>query len=290
MIKSLFYFFAFCLITAQSAFALPVLKIQEDTILYSKLGINFPYNFSANYDFEGIIKLSNCSGALVRYETSKDTDFALVLTNGHCLQGGFLKAGEVIYNKPTSRTFGLYNSQGKIIANLLSTHIAYATMTKTDIAFYRLNMSYADIKAKFGINALLLSDKKANISDKIEIISGYWNRGYSCSVQYFVPYMKEDKWTWEDSIRYLQPGCETIGGTSGSPIILAGTRTVIGINNTGNDDGAECTLMNPCEIDEKGKVSVFKGASYGQQTYWTYSCLTEQNEIDLTKEGCLLPK
>jgi hypothetical protein len=81
-----------------------------------------------------------------------------------------------------------------------------------------------------------------------------------------------------------------IGGTSGSPIIARGTRTVIGINNTGNEDGLRCEENNPCEIDEKGNVFYQRGQNYGQQTYWIYSCLTPNFDIDLNKPGCLLAK
>ncbi|HET6988105.1 MAG TPA: hypothetical protein VFI00_15880 [Kribbella sp.] len=42
-------------------------------------------------DFTGIAALSNCSASLVRYAQSASTDKALVLTNGHCYEGGFLQ-------------------------------------------------------------------------------------------------------------------------------------------------------------------------------------------------------
>jgi V8-like Glu-specific endopeptidase len=124
----------------------------------------------------------------------------------------------------------------------------------------------------------------------MEVISGYWMRGYSCNIETFVPKLEEDGWVCEDSIRYSRPGCETIGGTSGSPVIRAGTRTVIGVNNTGNEDGEKCTMNNPCEIDKDGKIVFQKGYSYGQQTYWVYSCLNQYNEIDLKVPGCQLAK
>ena len=36
------------------------------------------------------IALSNCSASLVRFPSSVDTDRALMLTNGHCYEGGML--------------------------------------------------------------------------------------------------------------------------------------------------------------------------------------------------------
>jgi len=73
-------------------------------------------------------------------------------------------------------------------------------------------------------------------------------------------------------------------------VIKAGTRTVIGVNNTINEDGETCTMNNPCEVDQNGNRSAHRGYGYGQETYWVYSCLNQYNEIDLSVAGCLLPK
>src|SRR5262245_23418005 len=47
-------------------------------------------------DLTAAIRLSNCSATLVRYPTSRSTDRAMMLTNGHCFEGGFLAPGQVI--------------------------------------------------------------------------------------------------------------------------------------------------------------------------------------------------
>ena len=92
-----------------------------------------------------------------------------------------------------------------------------------------------------------------------------------------------------DSIRFTD-GCETKGGTSGSPIVSRGTRSVIAVNNTINENGPACALNNPCEISEDGKIQSLKSKKYGQQTYIVSSCLRPDFNIDLDLEGCLLPK
>ncbi len=104
-----------------------------------------------------------------------------------------------------------------------------------------------------------------------------------------MPTLREDQWSWHDSIRYTA-ACDTIHGTSGSPIVDLASNQIVGINNTGNDDGQQCTLNNPCEVDANGNITVHQGQSYGQQTYWFNTCLTSANAIDLTKPGCLLTK
>jgi V8-like Glu-specific endopeptidase len=251
---------------------------------------NFSSLFTANHNFEGIVGLSNCSGSLVQFETSRDTDPGMVLTNGHCAEQGFPKPGQIYYGLASQRRFTVLDrnagSIGKVTANLLM----YSTMTKTDVTLYRLNESIGEIKRKFGFAPLTISSQHPAQGQNIEVISGYWRRGFRCSVERFVYKLREGGWIDEDSIKYSDPGCEVYGGTSGSPIVAEGSRTVIGINNTGNESGESCTENNPCEIDQSGQISQKKGWSYGQQTYWITTCLNANLELDLNTRGCLLPK
>ncbi|MEU8659739.1 hypothetical protein [Actinoplanes philippinensis] len=62
------------------------------------------------------IALSNCSASLVRFPTSLSTDSAMMLTNGHCYEGGFIAAGRVIQNVSSTRTGTLLNSSGGSVA------------------------------------------------------------------------------------------------------------------------------------------------------------------------------
>jgi hypothetical protein len=245
----------------------------------------------ADYDFEGIVKLSNCSGSIVKFENQPMSSKAIVLTNGHCVPagifGGMIKPGEVIVNKAVSRSMKVYD-QSKRLVDIKTTRIIYATMTVTDMALYELNTTYSDLAAK-NIDAFELVSSRPIVGIDIDIVSGYWDRGYSCGIESFVFKMMEEGYTFADSIRYA-PGCNTIGGTSGSPIIQRGTRNVVGVNNTGNESGKQCTMNNPCEIDENGQVTAEKGVSYGQQTYLTYSCLRADFNLDLNLPGCMLAK
>jgi hypothetical protein len=245
---------------------------------------------AAAVDFTAIVALSNCSGSLVRFTTSRTDDKAMVLTNGHCLSG-FVDANDAVVSEPSTRTFSLLSSSGRSsLGTLRASEIVYATMTGSDFALYRLTQTYAQIAARYGVSPLIISDRHPEVGAPVRIVSGYWRRIYSCSIDRFAYQLKEGSWTFSDSIRFSQPGCETIGGTSGSPIIHADTRAVIGINNTGNQSGGRCTLNNPCEIDERGTVTAHKGASYGQELYQIYSCLDANNEIDLNRAGCRLNK
>lgn len=247
-----------------------------------------PANFTSNYDFEGIVALNNCSGALIRLENSRDNDNALILTNGHCLETGMPKPGSYVYGKPSSRTFKLFNSEDRVVGRLTATQIVYSTMTNSDMTIYKIKETYAEIKSQYNVKPLLLSSQHPSVSDPIEVISGYWNRGYSCSIEAFVSQLKEAGWTMQDSIRYTRPGCVVIGGTSGSPVIHRENRSVVGVNNTGSENGMKCTMNNPCEVDTAGNISAHKDYSYGQQTYLVYTCLNQNNEVDLSVPGCKL--
>lgn len=240
-------------------------------------------------DFAGTVSLSNCSGSVVRMPDSEADDPALVMSNGHCLEAGFPEPGEVIVDQPSSRTFGLLNSAGTRVATLRADKIAYATMTDTDVSLYQLTSTYQQIQDSYDIQALELNSARPTAGTAISVVSGYWKRIYSCSVDGFAYRLREGAWTWKDSVRYTS-ACNTIGGTSGSPVVDDATGKVVAVNNTGNEDGARCTDNNPCEVDESGNITVREGINYGQQTYQIVPCVGLDNKIDLSRPGCTLPK
>jgi V8-like Glu-specific endopeptidase len=243
----------------------------------------------AAVDFTSTVKLSNCSGSLVRLPSSAPADKALVLTNGHCVE--LMKAGQVIVNKalPRPRTFELLNGSATKVATLSSPKIVYATMTSTDAALYQLDTTYGQIQQQYRIPALELSASHPVAKTEIRVVSGYWKRIYSCQIDGFVNQLKEADWTWRDSLRYTS-SCNTIGGTSGSPIIDNASGKVVGVNNTGNESGGRCTMNNPCEVDADGKITVRKGINYGQQTFDFVSCFGPGTTLNLSLPGCKVAK
>ncbi|MEU0947125.1 serine protease [Streptomyces canus] len=237
----------------------------------------------------GTVSLSNCSGSVIRFPNSLDTDPALVLSNGHCLTTGFPEPGEVLTNQASSRTFGLLNSSGTRVATLRAGKLAYGTMTDTDVSIYQLTSTYASIKNSYGISALTVQDTHPTAGAAITVASGYWKRLYSCNIDGFVYRLKEGDWTWKDSVRYTS-ACQTIGGTSGSPVIDQSTGKVVAVNNTGNEDGQRCTENNPCEVDANGNVTVREGINYAQEIYNIPACFTTGNQLNLNASGCTLPR
>ena len=239
-------------------------------------------------DLTATIRLSNCSASLVRFPTSRSGDRAMMLTNGHCFEGGFIPSGQVITNRSSTRRGTLRNASGTAVATLTADRVLYATMTGTDVTLYRLTRTFASIQSSTGIAARTIAASHPAASDTF-VPSGFFARVFNCDIQTFVPILREDMWTWHDSIRYA-PGCGTIHGTSGSPIVSVATGEVVGINNTANDNGQVCTLNNPCEVGPDGVPHATKGLKYGQETYWFDTCVSAQRTIDLNKAGCLLTK
>lgn len=238
-------------------------------------------------DFTGTVSLRGCSGSVVRPPAYQPSDPALVLTNGHCVR--ILGADEVVVDEEADRTFTLVRKDGDgTMGTLRSSRLVYATMSKTDVALYRLNLTYADVEA-MGTRALELAPAQPAAGSEIRVVSGYWKRMYSCHADAYVHELREAEWSWRGSMRYTAP-CDTKGGTSGSPVVDVATGKVVAVNNTGNVDGERCTRNNPCEVDENGMVTVHQGIGYAQQTHVMVPCLTGGGRVDLTAPGCGLPR
>ncbi|GAA2152967.1 serine protease [Kitasatospora kazusensis] len=240
-------------------------------------------------NFAGTVALDDCSGSVVRMPNSVASDPALVLTNGHCLETGMPGPGEVITDQPSSRTFTLLSASGGRLTTLRANKVVYSTMTDTDVTLYQLTTTYSSIKSRYGISPLTISAAHPVAGAAIKVVSGYWKTVYSCNVDGFVYRLEEGDWTWKDSVRYTST-CNTIGGTSGSPVIDTSSGLVVAVNNTGNENGETCTVDNPCEVDQNGNVTVHQGTNYAEETYGIPACFAPGNQLDLTLSGCVLPR
>lgn len=271
-----FYPIILTLLSFGSAFAF------ESRPTYSKL-----VRAAKTFDFNGIVKTDQCSGAVIHFSGQPRTNFAYVLTNGHCLKRKkMMPANLTISNKKNRLKMKVYSKSLKTI-KIRATKLVYATMDDTDVALYKINKTYAKL-AELGVDPFELDSERPTIFEQVDIVSGYWNRGYQCEIKRFIYKIREGKYTWFDSLALSSHDCNIVDGVSGSPIVRRGRRTVVAIINSGNEKGRLCTQENPCEVDPQGNRIIDQSVSYGQQTYQIYSCLTPDFQIDLTIPGCQL--
>src|SRR5690606_17583205 len=79
---------------------------------------------NSDYNFEGIVKLSNCSGSLIKFAGQPDSSPAYVLTNGHCLGGGFLNPGVAVIDQKVNRSMRVADKNHKY-RNVTAVKVAY---------------------------------------------------------------------------------------------------------------------------------------------------------------------
>ncbi|MEG8183664.1 trypsin-like serine protease [Nocardia terpenica] len=252
----------------------------------------------------GTVDLSACSGSVIRGPQAQPNDHALILTNGHCIDPR-PRPGEALGQRPVARTVQVIGEDGNSVLRTKTTDLLYATMTDTDLAVYRLDSTYADLDRR-GVRIFPLSDRNPAPGQKVQVLSGAWQKGFDCAVDSTVAALSEGGYTQRDAIRYAQDSrCEPGSGTSGSPIVDSEGK-VIGIHNTsayvknpGEDQlppearttpPAVCAENNPCEIGSDGKVTSNPGAHYGQRLMGLNACIQAGSEFQPGRAGCLLPK
>jgi len=243
---------------------------------------------------------ARCSASLVNLKGRSKSERGLILTSGHCVRRGsasimgrYMAPGEVLQHLEENRTFTLDTGNAAAPRACVSAdQLVYATLTDLDVAIYRLTETYEEIERRTGADAFVIAtNAQIPIGMKVRLPSALHQRNYACSTDKTIPKLRELVWTWGPVLR-LTKECDAPPGASGSPVIREDTNEVIGVFGTVYDaDRNPCDLMNPCEIDEKGTVSVAeKGQPYAHFVHQLYACLDARGNIDLKTAGCPLPK
>ncbi|WP_370941936.1 alpha/beta fold hydrolase [Amycolatopsis sp. cg5] len=240
-------------------------------------------------DLAGTVKLPSCSASLVRPPAAKDTDTALLLTNGHCREPARPKPGQVFVDESMQLQGSVLSSVGRELGQVHTTKVLYATMADTDIMLAQLNLTYAELEQRYGVKAYPLSGTGPAPGQAIKVVSSYLERTWQCKAEATVPELREGDYRSTQAIRYAAE-CDTRPGSSGSAVLDAATGALIAVNSTSNRYGKQCELNNPCEVDAGGAVTVHQGRGYATQTAGIASCIGEGNVLDLRKPDCTLPK
>ena len=239
-------------------------------------------------DVAGTVELAGCAGSVVRTPTARPEDPALLLTNGHCVQGQRPAPGAALVDQPADFAAPIADAQGYPRTTARVNRLAYATMTGTDIALYRLDKTYAQL-ADEGAKVFQLTSTPMHAGDPLALTGT--SRRLTCTADAVVPHLREGGYQLDDSVRYAtSEDCVPLHGMSGSPLLSPDGTTVVGVHNTHNDDGAECTDDNPCEVSPDGTVTSVKGRAYGQQVDMIAACLTTGSTLDLSRADCTLTR
>ncbi|MFI1770006.1 trypsin-like peptidase domain-containing protein, partial [Streptomyces sp. NPDC020800] len=237
-------------------------------------------------DVEGTVALGGCVGSVFRTPASRPVDPALLLTNGHCVEGQRPVPGAALMDQPTDREVSIADREGYPRATVHANRLVYATMTGTDIAVYRLDTTYAQLEAK-GAKVFRLTSAPVHAGDPLTM--AYTFRRLKCTAEAVVPHLREGGYLLDNSVRYAaRDACSPDHGYSGSPLLAPDNTTIVGIHNTHNDDGQQCTNDNPCEVATDGTVTSTKGRGYGQQVNMITACLPRGSRLDLSHQGCTL--
>ncbi|MFD2417262.1 S1 family peptidase [Amycolatopsis pigmentata] len=237
---------------------------------------------------EGTAKVGDCQGSVVRPATARPEDPALALTNGHCVPSGRPAIGTALVDQPADldRPVTIDDPAGYPQTTARATRLVYATMTGTDIALYRLDKTYAQLDAQ-GAKVFQLTTTPMRAGD--QLLMAYESSRPQCTVDAVVPHLREAGYQQDNAVRYAPSDtCVSKPGYSGTALLTPDGNTVMGINNTHNRDGEQCTDNNPCEVGQDGTVTVLKGRSYGQQVYQITACLADGSRLDLSRPGCAL--
>jgi V8-like Glu-specific endopeptidase len=237
-----------------------------------------------DFDFSGQVEFLGCSGSVVSFGQDASAK-AVVMTNGHCIGMLDRDPREVIIDQPREDAVNLYIDRKNSFWTE-TTRIIYGLMYPYDLALLELDETYGELESR-GVRARKIAAQGVPVGTPLILASGFWNEVLRCDVVAIIYEIHEDIWINKDSYKYR---CNARHGTSGSPLINIQTGEVVGANYTGNDNGGRCTYNNPCEVDEEGNVTVERGANYGDPIHEIMKCLNERREIDLTVDGCPLPR
>lgn len=244
---------------------------------------------------DGTVRLGGCSGSIIRTRQSRPSAPAMMLTAGHCLQP-MPRPGAAVIGRSYRQYAYVENRHGVTVLRAATTDVLYGTMTGTDVAVLRLDVTYADL-ARAHVHTFELARQGPTPGQSLRVLSGNSGVAWNCRVQAIVPELLEGGYRTFDAIRYrTQKGCQgqtgdgPSHGDSGAPLVDASSGLIVGLHGTSNDEGKRCTADNPCEIDSPGARTSIERRKYGEQTAVLVPCLTGDSRLVESRPGCALTK
>jgi V8-like Glu-specific endopeptidase len=237
----------------------------------------------------GEVAVNGCMGSVVRMPDARAKDPALLLTNGHCVQGDRPAVGAALVDQPANFPIAIADHDGYDQTTADATRLVYATMTGTDVALYRLDKTYAQLAAAQA-KVFTVGTKPLSANTKISVLTGAYRE--PCTVQAVVPRLREGGYQQDNALRTTDTEDCVLGpGMSGSAMVARDGNTIVGVHNTSNQGtGAACSDGNPCEVAADGTVTSVPDSAYGQQIDLIPGCFGAGSVLDLDRHGCALTK
>lgn len=215
---------------------------------------------------------SNCTASLVAASHTPPADSpALILTAGHCLE--FFGEQEVWVDRPANAewryTPAYFHDTPQQHIGYPVERVLYATMKGADVAVLRLQATYGELAAR-GIAPLLMRplDTATALIDLVQVPQSgipaheQFLRHAQCSAAPRQAIFESAMpWFWPQAVPNDCAG--VAGGSSGSPVLLRDTATVVGVLNTTVERYMNgCGLGRPCEVDPSNRKFARESASY----------------------------
>lgn len=261
---------------------------------------------SDDFDYNGMVKIlgehEECSGAVVRFKGQAWSSKAFVLTSGHCLFGverAFHRRQMVYQDIAISRTLNQLRMEAmdgdRFGHQVKVKKLVYATTYTVDAALFQLGETYNDL-LDMGVLPFDMSDSPPKMGIEIDIVSGLLGRGSRCRIVGHVHefFIEEDDIFLRNSPTYH---CRLGSGTSGSPLVERGTRTILAIHSA-LWIGGRRVRINDCpsgildvcrRVNPHRNRARVKSTEFASQIHVFSRCFNSQFKIDLNLSGCELP-
>lgn len=240
---------------------------------------------------------SHCTATVVTGpgQVSAEAD-ALVVTSGHCVSGR-LGTNEVLVDQEPAEGWSFTPAY---FADTVAQHrrvgvrkVRYATMKSLDMAVVQLTVSYADLAAQ-RIRPFRLDPRAATPGTRVELAhipvmidseERYLRRSLCTGGDRYD--LVEHVWYWPRG--WVNDCAGVHGGSSGSPVLVAGTDRIAAVLNTTvePDYSGACYLGRPCELTPTAP-RMRTGASYASGLEAVAGCFTA-DRFDPRAAGCRLP-
>ncbi len=237
---------------------------------------------------------STCTAVLLDTGESPTTP-AYAITNGHCV--GIFGANELVVDRVTEGTSIAFDwfidrPEHRVVP---VTRIAWASMRTTDLAVLELAVTPDELRG-VGVRGWRPQAIEGGAGTSVDVVmvgvpvgapvvdipeaERYLRLG-TCSLDVDPVILNERQWLWPDARRNDCP--EVVPGNAGSAVLDRATGGLVGLINTTTykgENGAECWLGRPCEVNEDGEASI-PDTSYAQPVGGLASCFGEDGAFAL---------